>query len=169
MVRIYACSYKYCYRELALQHVKHKEICMAPVATNKEKTKHDAATWVATVISLIAGMVSILVYFNESYVSKAELEREQELRMIAQTQINDNLAEIKKSLVKSNNRIAYEIKQTKLFSLTTRRDVLQTRHKLTSDEQVELRFLQTKINELNSSMQDRPDTEDVSLNKDTNK
>lgn len=131
--------------------------------TNKRWIKQDAITWIATVISLIAGMVSILVYFNESYVSKSELAREQELRVIAQSQINDNLAEIRKSLIKSNNRIAYEIKMTKMFSLMTRRDVLQTRTVLTPDEQAELRFLQTKINELSLNAHDRPETEDISL------
>lgn len=137
--------------------------------TDKRGIKHDAITWIATVISLIAGMVSILVYFNESYVSKSELAREQELRVIAQTQINDNLAEIRKSLIQSNNRIAYEIKMTKLFSLMTRRDVLQTRTALTPDEQAELRFLQTKINELSSNTHDRPATEDISLSDKTAK
>lgn len=140
-----------------------------PLTNDKRGIKHDAITWIATVISLIAGMVSILLYFNESYVSKAELAREQELRVIAQTQINDNLAEIRKSLVKSNNRIAYEIKMTKLFSLITRRDVLQTRTKLTLDEQAELRFLQTKINELSTSTHERPETEDISLSEPVNK
>lgn len=138
---------------------------MSTIPTSNKRGKYEAITWITTVISLIAGMVSILVYFNEAYVSKSELAREQELRMLAQSQINDNLSEIKQSLVKSNNRIAYEIKMSKLFSLMTRRDVLQTRTKLTPDEQAELRFLQTKINELSSSANDRSETHDINLDK----
>jgi hypothetical protein len=124
-------------------------------------TIKDAFVWIGSVVGIIVSILSVLAYFNSAYVSKAELESEKSVRTMEIIEINNKMSEIQRSIINSQARIALEFQNTKAYGLIVRRDLLQSRSKLTPDESAELRLLESKLKELEYSNKTKASISDV--------
>lgn len=124
--------------------------------------KKEAVSWITSVFTLIGLMIGVLVFFNGLYVSKDELHRERELRMIIQDQTNKQIEDLSTLIYKSHIRLASDIKESKIYGIMIRRDLLESRNNLTIEEIAELRLLNRKIAEL-SRATTTFDTTDINM------
>jgi hypothetical protein len=129
-----------------------------------EKTKKEAFSLLLSVLTLIGSMIGVMVYFNSQYVSKEELQTEKQLRILVQQQTSDQIDKISKMVYQSHSKLSYEIKNSKSYGLMFRRDLLESRSQLTPDEQSELRLLNRKLRELNSSIPENFSVSDIDMN-----
>lgn len=113
-----------------------------------QQTRRDAINWIASVFSLVGLMIGMLVFFNGLYVSKEELLKERELRIIVQDQTNQQIQDLSSLVFRSHVRLTNEIKESKIYSIMIRRDLLESRSNLSEEEKSELRLLNRKISEL---------------------
>ena len=117
-------------------------------STSAQQTRRDAINWIASVFSLVGLMIGMLVFFNGLYVSKEELLKERELRIIVQDQTNQQIQDLSSLVFRSHVRLTNEIKESKIYSIMIRRDLLESRSNLSEEEKSELRLLNRKISEL---------------------
>lgn len=121
---------------------------MSQQSASAHQTRRDAINWIASVFSLIGLMIGMLVFFNGLYVSKEELLKERELRAIVQEQTNQQIQDLSSLVFRSHVRLTNEIKESKIYSIMIRRDLLESRSNLSEEEKSELRLLNRKISEL---------------------
>ena len=118
---------------------------------------------VGATLSIATTCITMFSYLNEMYVSRAELTQERNDRSQEMQEIKTQISDLQRSLNVSNMKISTEIRKSKIYSLIVRRDVLQSRSKLTLDEQAELRLLETKIRENAQASKDGLYLDDASL------
>lgn len=138
------------------------------MSQNNNTTIKEAFIWIGSVVGIIVSILSVLAYFNSAYVSKAELESEKSVRSMEIIELNNKMSELQRTIINSQARIALEFQHTKAYGLIVRRDLLQSRSKLTPDESAELRLLESKLKELEFSNKTKSSVSDVKHEKDRN-
>lgn len=136
------------------------------MSQDSKPTIKEAVIWIGSVVGIIVSILSVLAYFNSAYVSKAELESEKSVRTIEIIEINNKMSELQRTIINSQARIAIEFQNTKAYGLIVRRDLLQSRSKLTPDEAAELRLLESKLKELEIKSNSRMPPNEVKHNVD---
>lgn len=98
---------------------------------------------------IIIAMVAMFSFISSNFASTADLQNEQELRLNQDLVLQQQQIQLANYIISSQNRLYREIRDSKGFALTVRRDVLQSRIDLNPSEKAELTVILTKIAELN--------------------
>lgn len=98
---------------------------------------------------IIIALIAAFSYLSTSFASMADIEKETALRINQDLVLQRQLNQLANYIVNGQASLSHEIRDSKGFALTVRRDVLQSRTNLNDNEKAELTVILTKIAELN--------------------
>lgn len=104
---------------------------------------------VASVLAVVGAFLGIMAYFTATFVLKAELEKEHDLRIQQEKYMSAQLVSLVENMLISHNLSAQEIRDARGYSIIVLRDIMKSRTDLTASELSELSVLEAKISELN--------------------